>query len=401
MARKRTATRMLAKQVASDRKQGAVESKFGEILSLSGRKEEPVGLGSALDPLNWTAGGDDLMSDGPSGDVVEKVLFSGKVLSTVRWLESGSSAVVGSAEGEPGEDFVRIYEDGENGIDLKHECVHPGKVFDLEVTIGDRNSVLCASSDGTVRLYLNSKSAMERVGAFPRGEAAAGVAALSERAAAGAGSEGSIAVMDIETGVASAERAGGDGIGIRAASRLTSDDFATAGISGFVSLWDCRQGLSAPSQRLRYPRSRAALLCIDADRAQTHYVFCGTDMGEVVCWDRRKEEFPVSSTAPHNGQVWDVRVVNSRPGMLLSCGEDGSVLSWDFLQAAQRGVGAEEYWTAEMTAAELKQLALGKTLGVNAVDVHEKGDLVAYATDSSTLCFTSLTNSQRLAPIEE
>jgi len=120
-----------------------------------------------------------------------------------------------------------------------------------------------------------------------------------------------------------------------------------------------------------------------------------------VCWDRRKEEFPVSSTAPHNGQVWDVRVVNSRPGMLLSCGEDGSVLSWDFLQAAQRGVGAEEYWTAEMTAAELKQLALGKTLGVNAVDVHEKGDLVAYATDSSTLCFTSLTNSQRLAPIEE
>lgn len=163
-------------------------------------------------------------------------------------------------------------------------------------------------------------------------------------------------------------------------------------MSGYVSVWDSRDGLDSPVQRLRYPQSGSALLCVDVDRAQTHFVFAGTDNGEVVCWDRRKENFPVSRTAPHEGQVWDVRVMNVRPGVLLSCGEDASVLAWDFASAAYRGVGIDEYWTAEVTAGEIHQLAVGRTLGVNSVDVHPRGDLVAYVSDSSTITLTSFSS---------
>mmetsp|Transcript_242 Transcript_242/g.770 ORF Transcript_242/g.770 Transcript_242/m.770 type:complete len:401 (+) Transcript_242:117-1319(+) len=317
------------------------------------------------------------------------VVFTGKCLSRVRWLQEGARSVVGSAEGSPGQDFLRIYDYSDGNISPGLQCVHPGKVFDLEIVSDQVERALCASSDGTVRIFNTSDGRLDKVGAFPEGEAASAVSSLSSTTAIGTGSEGTIAVMEVDTGKASSERYGSDGIGIRAAVRLSSSGFATAGMSGYVSVWDAREGLQTPVQRLRYPMSRASMLCMDVDAAQTHFLFAGTDRGEVVCWDRRKEHFPASRTAAHASQIWDIRLMKARPGVLLSCGEDASVLAWDFTAAAHRGVGTDEYWTAEVTEEDLKQLAVGKTLAVNSVDVHPRGDLVSYVTDSSTVAFTS------------
>lgn len=364
--------------------------------------------------------------------------FAPAPLSSVRWIPTTQTAIaaVGSADGTPAADSVSLYsvESGEEGVSaaLAARLLHPGRVHGMCAPT-DGPALLVASSDGGIRAFRNSDAAKIDAGDSTEGmelvelgwmpktaagrEAATGVAMLSHGRFCCVGAAGTLFVSSLE-GAAGSTVQRGDAVGFRGVAAVdpegAGDEVVAAGASGTASIWDFRTGGSsgkggAPAQVLRHPNVAASMLGVTVDAAQPHFVLAGTNVGEVCIWDRRGGDgFPLNRIALHSGYVWDVRVVSSsRPGLLLSCGEDAGVWLMDFAAAAGRGaVGGVaatwretgEFWRAEVGESDVRNVASdgGRMLGINSVDAHPYADLFAYASDSAAITFGSLYSTGRM-----
>lgn len=383
-----------------------------------------------------------LESPPPSSLHAPAVYFGSAPLASVRWLEASRGdalAAVGSCGGAA--DTVSLYEVGVvrgEGVVAKEavSVPHPGRVTGMVAGVEggeDGAGLAVCSSDGGVRVLRGGVDGAElvRVGGLPKTgggvgggllEPAAGVCVLGGGRLCAAGGAGSLVVVDVEKAEAAVAVSRGDAVGFRGISAVDPDGgdlVVAAGASGVAGVWDFRErrggGWGAdgerPTQELRHPERGVGVLGVAVDAAQPHFVLGGTSSGELAVWDRRGGDggLPLGRVALHDGAVWDVRVVrSSRPGLLLSCGEDGRVWLMDFAAAAARsavaGAGAAwrdsgEFWRAELAAADVRNVAApaGATLGVNAVDAHPRADLFAYAGDSAAVTFGSLYSNHHLA----
>eukprot|EP00177_Eucheuma_denticulatum_P001614 GFKZ01002892.1.p1 GENE.GFKZ01002892.1~~GFKZ01002892.1.p1 ORF type:complete len:401 (+),score=55.73 GFKZ01002892.1:116-1318(+) len=321
-------------------------------------------------------------------------------LTAVRWLPVHGRvalAAVGSGCGIGGEDFVSIYgisvEQGMIVDELWREIRHEGRVSKM----GTGDGVLyVGGGDGGVRVLKMEdwkEGELREVGKLPkraRGEGIGGLAGLGRRVCA-FGEHGSIGVVDVEVGLVEVWGmcdAGGfvDG---GAVDPEGGNLIVGAGRSGEVGVWDLREGREVV-QRLEHVEDVPS--CVTVDAAQGNFVIGGTRGGEVCVWDRRRGELPLNRALIHDGVVWEVGVVaSSKPGLLLSAGEDGRVWLMDYKAAGCRGGGdGGDFWTATMTQSDLRDVGVGGGVGVNGVDAHWTADLFAFTSDSGSVCFGTL-----------
>lgn len=329
------------------------------------------------------------------------VAFASAPLSAVRWLpHTGRTAlaVVGSGCGGGAEDSLTIYgvfaEHGTIRGTLEREIRHEGRVTKIATGEG---ILYVGSSDGGVRVlkaseWLKGELRLEgRLAKRDRREGVAGLASLGKRVCA-FGENGSIGVVDVERGMEDCWMMC-DAVGFLDAEAVDPEAgylIVGAGGSGDIGVWDLRKG-SEVVQRLEHEDDVAS--CVTVDTAQGNFVIGGVRNGEVCVWDRRMGGSPLSRARIHDGMVWDVRVVaSSKPGLLLSGGEDGRVWLMDYAAAACRGGGGGigEFWRATMTQSDLRNVGGDGGVGVNGVDGHATADLYAYTTDSGSVTFGSL-----------
>lgn len=324
-------------------------------------------------------------------------------LSVVRWLPDTTShdaavAVTGTCDGSV--DELSMYE-----IRVRH-CVesklvsvipHSGKVTTI---VPDSSGLFVGSSDGHVRM-LSHDAELHIVAALPargyRLEQVAAVAPLRGAATMVFGSDGTVLLADTRGGDGVVVTSLGDAIGFRAA--CAAGDVVVAGAaSSYVSVWDCNGNRV---QTLHHDVRGTRVASITVDPAQPHFVLGGTDTGELSIWDRRGNvDAPLSRIEIHNGPVWDLHVVDSRPGLLLSCGEDAKVSLLDFFAASGRaamGAASEawcdagEHWRAQLTQSDVRDVS-GRFngLAINSVAAHPVADLYAFASDAASVTFGCL-----------
>lgn len=329
------------------------------------------------------------------------VAFASAPLSAVRWLShTGRTAlaVVGSGCGGGAKDFLTVYgvfaDHGMIRGSLEREMCHEGRVTKLATGKG---ILYVGSSDGGVRMLRTSEWSKGelRVGgrltSRGREEGVAGLAPLGRKVCA-FGEHGSIGVVDVEKGVEECWMMC-DAVGFVDAEAVDSESgylVVGAGRSGEIGVWDLRGG-SEVVQRLGHEDDVPS--CVTVDAAQGNFVIGGVRNGEVCVWDRRMGGSPLSRARIHDGMVWEVRVVaSSKPGLLLSGGEDGRVWLMDYAAAACRGGsgGTGEFWRATMTQSDLRNVGGDGGMGVNGIDGHATADLYAYTTDSGSVSFGSL-----------
>lgn len=350
------------------------------------------------------------------------VVYAKAPLTCVRWLPASGAdavAVVGTGDGACEEDMLYFHsvhmDRGAVVSRPPRELEHPGKVNDI-ATSRVSGTAFFASSDGGVRClptehWSHPDASLEPVAELPayglRPEAAVGVAPLAGGSVMAFGASGTLIVADPNLGEDVAHIANADAVGFRSAAPVDPDGgflAAAAGSSGEVTVWDSRGRTrdSACAHALRHPVRGTLPLCVAVDATQPNFVIAGTASGELCIWDRRGvDKFPLSRVAVHDGFVWDVQVVASRPGLLLSCGEDASVWLMDYGNAAKRAptgtlgdswLEAGEYWRAQLTQSDLRDVSPLNMLGINSVCAHPQADLYAYTSDSASVTFGSLYN---------
>lgn len=361
-----------------------------------------------------------------SGALEPVVTFLERPLQKARWIggRRGSAAIlaVGSGEGAAGNGGVGLFEvgGGGKGLDAKGfgwwEC--EGGVMSMEEW--GHGVVIAGGNDGKVRVgRLGDESLDEegriggmmdvvgKVGDAKRKEGAVGIAGGVEDGILGLGSDGGMCLLD-GNGRVKWRMAGMDAVGFRGVAKVGmggGSEFVTAGASGIVGLWDARtiQETTEYVQALRHPTPGTRPLCLTVDAARPQYILAGTAEGQVAIWDRRGGDgFPLCRVELHDSFVWEVHVASaSRPGLLLTCGEDASVWMLDFASAASKGMGrsgaktttneSNDIWRAKLTQNDIRDVSLetGATLGVNSVDFHSESDLVAYVSDSGTITVTT------------
>lgn len=323
-------------------------------------------------------------------------------------------AAVGSGDGGPGCDFLSLYSvqagGGEVEAMLSHELEHSGKVLRL-ATSAASGALFVGSSDGAVRtLRMDGweQSDLEVVSRLSkraaRAEAVTGLAPLTSGRVAALGADGTFVVVDVEQGTEIGKQEMADAVGFydgAAVDAEAGNEVVSAGAGGEVCVWDTRMigraRAKAKVQALGHPSVGVTTRCVTADPAQPHFIIGGTRNGEICTWDRRgAQPFPLNRVSMHDGVVWETRVVSStKPGLLLSCGEDSKVWLMDFAASAGREAVIEcesgEFWRATITQSDVRNIVgWDCVLGINGIDAHATADLYAYTSDSGAVAFGSL-----------
>ena len=96
---------------------------------------------------------------------------------------------------------------------------------------------------------------------------------------------------------------------------------------------DCYRGKR--NEGLKNVEAGVRPMCVATDEARPQYVLAGANEGQVTIWDRRGGDgYPLCCVDLHESLIWELHVASgSRPGLLLSCGEDASVWMLDFPSA--------------------------------------------------------------------
>lgn len=368
-------------------------------------KTEP----QALPPIRT---GVEALSPSPS---VPTLSYASAPLTTVRWLpalDRDAIAAVGTGDGAPDADFLSLYRVHTKGGDVvataARDIDHSGKVLRLASSSAS-GTLFVGSSDGSIRVLplgtwetadLETISMMPKRAARP--EIVTGVAPVVNNRIAALGGDGTFIVLDVEQGAEVSRAEMADPVGFYDGTAVDADagyEVVSAGAGCEVCVWDTRiiQTGRGNVQTLGHPVPGVATRCVTTDPAQPHFVIGGTRNGELCTWDRRgTEPFPLNRVAMHDGVVWETRVVSSsKPGLLLSCGEDSKVWLMDFAAAASRdtALGSEsgEFWRSMITQSDVRNVVgWDNTLGINGVDAHATADLYAYTSDSGAVAFGCL-----------
>lgn len=223
------------------------------------------------------------------------------------------------------------------------------------------------------------------------------------------GSAGSICIFDIETGQLVSCVDTSSRLGFLCGTGLEKNMLATGTMCGRVSLWDLRvqtstrntqQAVSKVALTLMHPHVNTRIRCLTADPAAYTYIMGGTLDGELVTWDRRKvaetiirddlQCLPVSQTTAHTGPIWDVRVAGGVSGRLVTAGEDGHALAWNYQTAAARRGSSTVFtdldpWASSITSSDVHILSENRFSSCNSIDVAPDNNVLACAYESGTL----------------
>ncbi|KAA8492840.1 Nucleoporin Nup43 [Porphyridium purpureum] len=299
-----------------------------------------------------------------------------------------------------------------------------GKVTDLaEVRTAESCLVAAASSKGIVEIFsMNSERRKEAVmvlcqgGVMKQGESVVSVTLTEDTAGrlVALGSAGSMGVFDLETGALLSSANDSSRMGFLCATSLEKSMVATGTACGRICLWDLRMNAMecAPATKLAFnlvhPHGDTRIRCMTADPASFTFVMAGTFRGELVTWDRRKGSepvvgggasstglrdarcLPVAQAIAHTGSIWDVRVVGNRPGTLLSAGEDGHALLWNYQTAAARrgsggSLGPTDLWSGSISSSDVHILHKDQYSSCNSLDVAPNSNVLACASESGIL----------------
>lgn len=323
------------------------------------------------------------------------LVFAGSPVGTVRWVKGADSAqlAVGSADGEPGVDFVAFFQlDASRRLRESYRVAHPGLVRAMSCI---DNGVVVGSQTGKVSLVRMS-STLETVGQLPERECAA-LATLDDTAKVMAcGPHSTIQVFDIAKGGHLTWDSGKIDLGLfgfRAAEALSSQEFAVAGCASSIVFLDIRTRPAAAAGRVRHSVTSASFQSLAVDPAQPTVIFAGCGNGELAAWDRRMGALPFLRYSLHRGPLWSVKIVRPLPGRLVSGGEDGAVLLWDFSAAARLGPAIDQrpnLWNADLQPDQVSTFTDDSFPAVACVDPHPTSRLVAFVTELGAISVSEM-----------
>ena len=223
---------------------------------------------------------------------------------------------------------------------------YDGDVEDLR-TVDD--VVLSASSSGAVHVHRFSAehAALDAVHVHERVHVGAAACIDVQRPGAGdaaivtGGDDGGAAVLSAETGVVQRfPRA--DSSAVSAVRWVSPFTFLTLTTAGQLKMWDLRQGSAQPSWTTKRLADGASLLhCMDIHPTQTHIVATGCSAGVVTLWDARSSVI-ASKVHAHDSDIWRVRFHPTRPNNLVTTGDDGLVLWWNFASKGTSFAASED-----------------------------------------------------------
>ncbi|CAG8771910.1 25634_t:CDS:2, partial [Gigaspora rosea] len=104
-----------------------------------------------------------------------------------------------------------------------------------------------------------------------------------------------------------------DASGLRAVSWPLSDQIITAGSSGQLRLFDCRNS-NKPCAKFYDPaHPRDSLNCLKVNSSQAHQIVSGSSQGFVTIWDTRNLSKPEKQTHPHKNNDGTIGIMDFNP----------------------------------------------------------------------------------------
>lgn len=166
------------------------------------------------------------------------------------------------------------------------------------------------------------------------------------------------------------------------------DCLLTCGMGARLLVWDVRSDMAKP-QHVAYEPHCTNLTALCVHPARPHIMATGSACGVLSIWDHRKGSAPLSSIQALPSAVWSAAFLPNQQTSMVVCGEDGSVLFWDF-NAAKLDPSLVTFEASGEKADIRRTLLYRSALSVNTLVAEDHGtvDTVLCGTDTEELlCF--------------
>ncbi|KAJ1655764.1 Nucleoporin Nup43 [Dispira simplex] len=166
---------------------------------------------------------------------------------------------------------------------------------------------------------------------------------------------------------------------------LSSHTVVTVSRSGQLKLFDRRDPQEPLVVVLDPEAPNAAINCAAGHPSQAHRLATGNELGNILSWDIRKLQEPVSQTVEaHDGEINDILFHPGRPFTIITASEDSSCGVLDL--GASAGLQMSHYTT--ITHPPVRKLQnLYNCLPINTLDYHVSANILLAGSDSTNLLF--------------
>ncbi|KAJ0400079.1 hypothetical protein P43SY_003934 [Pythium insidiosum] len=156
---------------------------------------------------------------------------------------------------------------------------------------------------------------------------------------------------------------------------------ATVGAApgGQLRLWDATANQRYPVLTASAPPKTAALTSLETHPTRPELLITGGDDGSVAFWDQRRLDAPFRVDAHHDRAVRALLLHRTSPRLLFSASDDASVRCWHFEPSTRSAVEYDRH-----TAVHVAPVAQS-FLPWNALDLHAASDSLIAGSDAQSL----------------
>lgn len=269
-------------------------------------------------------------------------------------------------------------------------CAQKSPADIMDLVFLNRDQLICALSDGSVRVFSYKEATGTLVGVrewtkihgqkgLPSPCTALGVIAGSANVASG-GEDGRLNILRLDdakpfTTIATADSATITGLDCTIPSEVLSSSS-----NGLLKVWDLRKPPSKPTRILAIESGDyTSINSVSRHPNQPNLVVMGCCDGSLCFWDLRQEKMPASLYHAHTSDVWEAKFHRSYPDHLFTCCQDGSLWHWDVSSAEGNGGSVQRSsWLSGVIGCgkvDIVNCLSHNTLSVNSCDV-ESGHVV-------------------------
>ncbi|KAK3824951.1 MAG: WD40-repeat-containing domain protein [Benniella sp.] len=274
------------------------------------------------------------------------------------------------------------------------EAPHRGEILDMRVIEGRHPLLATVSSMGEINLYkamLEGESpSIERVAThrhhgFPdMGVAEATSIAIRPQALneiASVGEDSRLVLTGVDNIQKTLQRSDRIGTGLSAVCWRSSSSLAVATKTGQVRLFDRRNITKSVQPTLQDEKQRDLLTCIAQHPTETYRLATGNDDGGISIWDVRNMSKPdIKIIKAHNSIVWEVKFHPNQADKLISCSQDGTLVTLNWKQAVDDYVSDATSTRDEHIATYWSSIR--NVLSVNSIDYHNRANVLLAGSDS-------------------